>query len=162
MKLDEKEHRELSRPVWACPRNLTGSNGFEKRQKTNMQKAGIRCAGCSGGDTQQPRPPPSSLLYKAANKEVEQWFSGRSDLIVIWNKGNLRSLLSAHTGTVPDWRAWYKHPCSYEKQLCCILLSFPSAPGGCANPSLQIIWHGCAHVKFSYSALHREQWSQTR
>jgi hypothetical protein len=35
-----------------------------------MQKAGIRCAGGSGGDTPQPQPPPVSLLYTMANKEV--------------------------------------------------------------------------------------------
>jgi hypothetical protein len=44
----------------------------EKGQKTNMQKPGVRWAGCSGGDTPLPPPPPASLLYTAANKEAEQ------------------------------------------------------------------------------------------
>jgi hypothetical protein len=41
-----------------------------------MQKVGVRWAGSSDGDTQQPPPPPVSLSYTAANKEVEQQFSG--------------------------------------------------------------------------------------
>jgi hypothetical protein len=36
----------------------------------NMQKAGIRWAGCSGGDTKQPPQPLMSLLYTVANKGV--------------------------------------------------------------------------------------------
>jgi hypothetical protein len=44
-----------------------------------MQKAGVRWTGHSEGDTQQPRPPPASLLYAVANKEVEQQFSGGHD-----------------------------------------------------------------------------------
>jgi hypothetical protein len=64
-----------------CPRNLTGSDGRsrkDKKQKTNMQKAGVRWAGCSDGDTQQPRPPPVRLLYTVAKKELEQqsWGEG--------------------------------------------------------------------------------------
>jgi hypothetical protein len=63
------------------PRNLTGSNRRlrkDKRQKTNMQKAGVRWAGHLDGDTQQPCPPPESLLCTVANKEVEQkfWWGG--------------------------------------------------------------------------------------
>jgi hypothetical protein len=42
-----------------------------------MQKAGIRWAGCSGGDTQQPHTTPESLLYIVTNKGVEQQFSGQ-------------------------------------------------------------------------------------
>jgi hypothetical protein len=61
----------------SCPRNLTGSNGRlrkDNRQKTNMQKSRGRWAGHSDGDTQQPHPPPVSLSYTVANKEVEQQF----------------------------------------------------------------------------------------
>jgi hypothetical protein len=58
---------------------------IEKGQKTNMQKAGVRRAGCSGGDAQQPHPSPASLLYTAANQEVEQHFLGVGgcDIVVI-------------------------------------------------------------------------------
>jgi hypothetical protein len=88
----------ISRPVQACPRNPIGSNGRlrkDKRQKTNMQKAGVRWARCSGGDTQHPHPLPASLLYTVANKEVEQQFWGWGcDIVVIRNRRNLRSLLS--------------------------------------------------------------------
>jgi hypothetical protein len=43
-----------------------------------MQNAGVRWAGCSDVDTQQPCPPPESLLCTVANKEVEQkfWWGG--------------------------------------------------------------------------------------
>jgi hypothetical protein len=47
-----------------------------------MQKAGINWDGCSGGDTQQPLPPPVHLLYIMAN-EVEQQFLGWQDIVVI-------------------------------------------------------------------------------
>jgi hypothetical protein len=66
-------------PTQAHPRNLPGSDGRlrkNKRKKTNMQKAGVRWAGHSDGDTQQLCPPPVSLLYIVANKEVEQQFWG--------------------------------------------------------------------------------------
>jgi hypothetical protein len=82
----------LLQPVQAHPRNLTGSDGRlrkNKRQKTNMQKAGVRWAGCCDGDTQQPPAPPASLLYTAANKRVEQQFLGGHDFVVIRNRGNL-------------------------------------------------------------------------
>jgi hypothetical protein len=46
----------------------------DNRQKTNMQKSRGRWAGHSDGDTQQPHPPPVSLSYTVANKEVEQQF----------------------------------------------------------------------------------------
>jgi hypothetical protein len=67
----------LLQPAQACPRNLTGRLRKDKRQKINMQKAGIRWAGCSGGDTQQPHTTPESLLYIVTNKGVEQQFSGQ-------------------------------------------------------------------------------------
>jgi hypothetical protein len=101
-----------------------------------MQKAGIRWAGCSGGDTQQPPPPPASLLYTAANMEIEQQFSGQCDLVLIGNRGNLRLLLSA--STVPVWRWWCNHPCSYAKQLCCILFPLPSALGTVPSPACRL------------------------
>jgi hypothetical protein len=41
-----------------------------------MQKAEVRWAGCSDEDTKQAHPPPASLLYTMANKEVEQQFWG--------------------------------------------------------------------------------------
>jgi hypothetical protein len=53
----ETHSRHLSWPAWAHPMNLIGSDRRlrkDKRQKTNMQKAGVRWAGCSDGDTQQP------------------------------------------------------------------------------------------------------------
>jgi hypothetical protein len=37
-----------------------------------MQKAGIRWAGCSGGNTEQLQPTPASLLYTATNKEWDR------------------------------------------------------------------------------------------
>jgi hypothetical protein len=65
-------------------RNLTGGDERlrkDKRQKKNMKKAGVRWAGCSVRDTQQPHPPPVTLLYIVADKEVEQQFSwGRWEL----------------------------------------------------------------------------------
>jgi hypothetical protein len=48
----------------------------KKKKKTNKQKAGVRWTGCSDGDTQQLHLPPVSLLYTAANQEVEQQFLG--------------------------------------------------------------------------------------
>jgi hypothetical protein len=114
----------FSWPTWAHPRNLTGSDGrLKKDKRQTCKKAGVRWAGCPGGDTQQPPPPPASLLYIVTNKEVEQQILGWHDNVVIGNRGNLWLLLSAHTGTVPVWRAWCRHPCSYAKQLCCILPS---------------------------------------
>jgi hypothetical protein len=41
----------------SCSPDLTGGEWRckkEKRQKTDMQKVGARCAGCSDGDAQQP------------------------------------------------------------------------------------------------------------
>jgi hypothetical protein len=58
--------------VHICPRNLTERDGRlrkDKRQKTNMQKTGVRWAGHADGDTQQPCLPPVGLLYTAASKE---------------------------------------------------------------------------------------------
>jgi hypothetical protein len=103
---------------------------IEKGQKRNMQKAGIRWAGCLGGDTQQPQPPPASLLYTVANKEVEH--------CSYQEQGNLQSLLSACTGTVAVWRVWHKHPCSYAKQLCCILLSYLLQLGAVPIPACRL------------------------
>jgi hypothetical protein len=65
-----------------------------KRKKTNMQKAGVRWAGHSDGDTQWAPSPPVNSLYTVANKEVEQHFLGECDIVVIGNRGNLRLLLS--------------------------------------------------------------------
>jgi hypothetical protein len=47
-------------------------------------------------ETQQPYPPPESLLYTVANKEVEQqfWEGKGCDIVVIGNRRNLQLLLS--------------------------------------------------------------------
>jgi hypothetical protein len=79
-------------PQGACPKNPTGGDERlrkDKRQKTNVQKAGVRWAGYSGGDTQQPPPSPASLLYTAANHKVEEQFFGGCNIIVIENRRNL-------------------------------------------------------------------------
>jgi hypothetical protein len=50
--------QSLTTCVSPCPKNITGSDWRcrkDKRQKTNMQKAGVRCAGRSDGDAQQQR-----------------------------------------------------------------------------------------------------------
>jgi hypothetical protein len=62
----------LSQPVQAGPRNMTESNGrLRKDKRQTFKKAGIRWAGCSGGNKQRPWPLPANLFYTAANKEVE-------------------------------------------------------------------------------------------
>jgi hypothetical protein len=80
-------------PAPACPRNLTGSDRRlrkDKRQKTNMQKAGVRWAGGSDGDTQQPCPPPVSLLYTVATRRWSNSLGcGGHDIVVIRNRSNL-------------------------------------------------------------------------
>jgi hypothetical protein len=111
------------------PRNLTGSNRRlrkDKRQKTNMQKAGVRWAGHLDGDTQQPCPPPESLLCTVANKEVEQkfWWGGSG------NRRNLRSLFSEHK---------YLRKISCAAFCPCLLLWL-----GLCQLNLQIIGHSCA------------------
>jgi hypothetical protein len=128
----------ISQPEWAHPRNLTGSDGRlkkDKRQKTNMQKAGVRWVGCSGGDTQQQHPPPACLLYTVANKEVQQQFLRGHDIVVIGNRRNLRLLLSGR-------KHLRKSSCAAFRP--CLFLQL-----GLCQLSLQVIWHSCAYVKFS-------------
>jgi hypothetical protein len=53
-----------------------------------MQNAGVRWAGWSDGDKQQPHPPPASLLYTVVNKEVEQQcWGGWCNIVVIRRQG---------------------------------------------------------------------------
>jgi hypothetical protein len=146
----------ISRPARAPTRNLTGSIGrLRKDKRQTCKKLG------SGGlgnlvEIHNSLEPSSEFFICSGKpgsgiaKSAEQQFLGWRDLVVIGNSGNLWSLLSAHS--VPVWRSWCKHPCSYTKQLCCILLLLPFAAGGCAHPSLQIIWHSCAHIKFSQAS----------
>jgi hypothetical protein len=67
----------------------------DKREKINMQKAGVRWGGHSDGDTQQPHPPPASLLYTVTNKERAAVLRGH-DTVVIGYRRNLQLLLSEH------------------------------------------------------------------
>jgi hypothetical protein len=121
---------ELGGRVWARPRNLTGRDGRlrkDKRQKTNVQKAEVRWAGCSDGDTQQPCLPPASLLCTVANKEVEQQFwGGGHDIVVTRSRRNLPLLLFEcpllQLGAVPT------QPVDYWAQLCScqvLIIHFP-------------------------------------
>jgi hypothetical protein len=81
-----KSQTHLLQPVPAHPRNLTGSDGRlrkDKRQKTNMQKAGVRWAGHSGGDTHQPSPSPGVYYIQCKQGggatvlgDVTLWSSG--------------------------------------------------------------------------------------
>jgi hypothetical protein len=131
----------ISWPARAHPRTLTGRNGRlrkDKRQKTNIQKAGVKWAGHSDGDTQQPHSPPASLLYIVANRKVEQQFSGGHDTVVIGRK-NPQSLFSG------------RKPLSKTAMLHFALT--PSATEGCAHPSLQIIGHSCAHSSLQLGAM---------
>jgi hypothetical protein len=80
--------RKISRPAGAHPRNLSGSVWrLRKDRRQTWEKTGIRWAWCSGGDAQQPCPPPASLLYTVANKEAEQQFSGWRVFVFIRNRG---------------------------------------------------------------------------
>jgi hypothetical protein len=74
------------------PRNLTGRDGrLRKDKRQNLHKAGARRSGHLDGDTLQPCPPPASLLYTVANKEVEQQLlgGGEHDSGVLGNMRNL-------------------------------------------------------------------------
>jgi hypothetical protein len=84
--------------VRAHPRNLTGSNGRlrkDKRQKTNMQKAGTRWTGRSDGDIQQPVHLQQVFYIQWQTRRWSNSSGGwGNDTVVIRNRRNLRSLLS--------------------------------------------------------------------
>jgi hypothetical protein len=56
-------------------------------------------------------------------------------------------------------QSWCKHPYSYIKQRCGILLSLPSAAGGCADPSLQIDMAVLMSSSHRLLILHSPQWT---
>jgi hypothetical protein len=84
---------------------------------------------------QQPRPPAASFLYMVANKEVEQQFSGRCDIVGVRNRKNLWLLLSGDK---------YLRKSSCATSCPCPLLWLELC-----QLSLKIIWHSYASVKFS-------------
>jgi hypothetical protein len=90
-----------------------------------MQKAGVRWAGHLDGNTQQPYPPPVSLLYTVANKEVAQHFGRGHDIVVIWNRRNLRWLLFEH-----------KH---LRKSSCAAFCPCPLLQLSCANSACRLL-----------------------
>jgi hypothetical protein len=55
-----------------------------------MHKVGARWVGHSDGDAKQCPPPPASLLYTVANKEMEEQFLEEGcDIVVLGNKRNM-------------------------------------------------------------------------
>jgi hypothetical protein len=111
-------------------RNLTGSNGrLRKDKRQTCKKAGIRVAEHSSEDTQQP-PSPSEFITYSSKQGSRVTDLGRHDITSDGYSLDVNILGKAS------------------------VLHFalpPSTAGGCAHPSLQIIGHSCAYVKFSWA-----------
>jgi hypothetical protein len=68
---------------------------LRKDKRQTCKKVGIRWAQHSGRDTQQPSPPPGEFIIYSGKPGSRVTVLEDHDIVGIWNRGNLLSLLSA-------------------------------------------------------------------
>jgi hypothetical protein len=77
------------KPLATCVSSSSKPNWFlrkDKRQKINMQKAGVRWAGCSNGDTTASSTSSKFIIYSGKQGGGTTVLGERCDIAVIGNK----------------------------------------------------------------------------